>query len=83
MSRYAGSVRRVDLALIAQTRADLASGAAREARTAAGIRQSEMAAAIGVARSTVSQWESGLRAPDGDHALAYGRLIRDLAKLAA
>ena len=72
-----------DLALIAQMRADLASGRAREAREAAGVRQSEVAAALGVSRPAVSQWESGKSAPDTAHALAYGRLLRDLAKLAA
>jgi DNA-binding transcriptional regulator YiaG len=76
-------VRRADLALIAQTRADLASGAARRARSAIGLRQGEVAAAIGVGRSTVTQWESGKRVPDSAHALAYGRLLRDLARRAA
>lgn len=72
-----------ELTLIAQTRADLVSGRARDAREAAGVRQSEVAAALGVSRPAVSQWESGKSAPDTAHALAYGRLLRDLARLAA
>jgi DNA-binding XRE family transcriptional regulator len=76
-------MRPADLALIAQTRTDLASGRARAAREAAGVRQSEVAAAIGVSRPAVSQWESGKSAPGTAHALAYGRLFRDLARRAA
>lgn len=72
-----------DLALIAQTRADLRSGCAREARAAAGVRQSEVAETLGVTRTAVSHWEAGRSTPDSAHALAYGRLLRDLAKLAA
>lgn len=72
-----------DLALIAQTRADLRAGRAREARAAAGVRQSEVAEALSVTRTAVSHWEAGRSAPDSGHALAYGKLLRDLAKLAA
>lgn len=72
-----------DLALIAQTRADLRSGRAREARAVAGVRQSEVAEALSVTRTAVSHWEAGRSTPDSGHALAYGRLLRDLARLAA
>jgi DNA-binding XRE family transcriptional regulator len=76
-------VRPSDLALIAQVRGDLASGRARETRDAAGLTQSEAAAALGVSRQALSKWERGSSVPDTAHALAYGRLLRDLAKLAA
>jgi transcriptional regulator with XRE-family HTH domain len=76
-------MRPADLALIAQARADLRSGRARELREAAGIHQGEVAAVVGVSRVAVSQWEAGVTAPTTGHALAYGRLLRDLAKRAA
>lgn len=73
-------MRPADLALIAQTRADLKSGRAREA---AGIHQGEVAAVVGVSRVAISQWEAGVTAPTTAHTLAYGRLLRDLARRAA
>lgn len=76
-------MRKADLALIAATRAQLADGSARLARIAAGIRQREMASALGVGASTVSQWESGKRVPSAGHALEYGRLLKQLGKKAA
>jgi DNA-binding XRE family transcriptional regulator len=76
-------VRPTDLALIAQTRADLASGRAREARRAAGLHQQEIAGALGVSRQAVTGWEAGKRVPSSVHALAYGRLLRQLARRAA
>jgi DNA-binding XRE family transcriptional regulator len=76
-------MRPADLAMIAQTRADLASGNARLAREAAKITQGEAASALGVSRSGVSHWESGRSVPSAEHALAYGRLLRQLARKAA
>lgn len=77
------AMRPADLAIIMVTRADLKSGAAREARDAAGIRQSEFASALGVSRAAVCHWETGRAVPSAEHALAYGRLLRSLAKAAA
>jgi transcriptional regulator with XRE-family HTH domain len=76
-------VTRRDLALITETRAALADGSARSRRTLAGIRQVELAALLGVAQSTVSQWESGKRVPDAGDALAYGRALAALGRRAA
>jgi DNA-binding XRE family transcriptional regulator len=76
-------VRPADLALIAQTRADLSSGRAREARRLAGLHQHEIAEALGVSRQAVTGWEAGKRAPSSAHALAYGKLLRQLARRAA
>ena len=76
-------VRPADLSLIAQTRADLRSGRAREAREAASIRLGEAAQSLGVSHAAVSQWESGRTVPTAAHALAYGKLLRDLARRAA
>lgn len=81
--RYANLMRPADLALISATRADLKSGRATIARTAAGIRQFEVAGALGVTRAAVSHWEAGRSVPSAEHALAYGRLLRQLGKAAA
>jgi DNA-binding transcriptional regulator YiaG len=76
-------MRAAELVLISQTRADLASGAARQAREAVRISQREAAEALGVTQSAVSHWETGRSVPSGDLALAYGRLLRQLARKAA
>lgn len=70
---------RRELALIAETRAALASGSARQARLAAGVRVREMAAVLGVTPQAVSQWETGHRVPDAAHALAYGKAAAAVA----
>jgi DNA-binding transcriptional regulator YiaG len=49
----------------------------------ASVSAAEIARALGVSRTTVGDWETGRRVPTAAHALAYGRLLRDLAKLAA
>lgn len=76
-------MRAADALLIARTRADLASGDARTARAAARMSQADVAATLGVARSAVGHWESGRSVPSAEHALAYGRLLRQLGKAAA
>jgi DNA-binding XRE family transcriptional regulator len=76
-------VRPADVAAVSQIRAELASGAARTARIATGARQSDIAEALGVDRSAVGHWETGKSVPSAEHALAYSRLLRQLAKKAA
>lgn len=76
-------MRAADLALIVSIRADLASGAARAERAQAGVNQTEVAAALGVSRQAVSQWETGRKVPSAEHALAYGKLLRQLGRKAA
>lgn len=76
-------MRTADLAAVADTRQQLSDGRARQARIAAGVRQAELAAALGVHRSAVGHWESGRCVPSAAHALAYGRLLRQLAGKAA
>jgi DNA-binding XRE family transcriptional regulator len=73
-------MRPADLAVIAQTRADLASGSARAARVALKIGQGEIAEAMGVHRSAVGHWEAGRCIPSAAHALAYAKLLRQLAR---
>jgi len=72
-----------ELTLIQETRAALADGSAKRRREEAGIRQVEMAAAIGKGQPTVSQWENGLRVPAADDALAYGKALAALERRAA
>jgi transcriptional regulator with XRE-family HTH domain len=76
-------VNRRELAIIAATRAALADGTARARREAAGIRQREIAAVIGVGAPAVSQWESGKRTPGAANALAYGKALTAVGKPAA
>jgi DNA-binding transcriptional regulator YiaG len=76
-------MRPADLVLVAQVRADLASGAARLAREAVMVTQVELASALGVHQSAVSHWESGRSVPFAEHALAYGRLLARLTGKAA
>lgn len=59
---------------------DLAqSGCGRRIRVASGLSQAEVAAAIGVSPVAISRWEAGERRPRGAGAVAYARLLRDLA----
>jgi DNA-binding XRE family transcriptional regulator len=76
-------MRRSDLQLIAEARTRAASGAARRLRVAAGLSQQNVASAVGVDQATVAGWESGRFLPKGKHAIAYGRLLRDLANWTA
>lgn len=76
-------MRPADVAAISRTRADLASGAARQAREAAKVTQAEMASALGVSRSALGHWETGRSVPSAEHALAYGRLLARLGRKAA
>lgn len=48
-------------------------------RERAHLSQAELAEALGVARSTVSRWEAGLRGPRGVKAAAYSDLLDRLA----
>jgi DNA-binding transcriptional regulator YiaG len=48
-------------------------------RERANVTQAELAEALGVARSTVSRWEAGLRGPRGAHADGYSELLDRLA----
>jgi DNA-binding transcriptional regulator YiaG len=76
-------VRQSDLTAIARIRAELRSGDARRVRQAAGVSAAEVARIIRVSRATVSDWESGHKTPTGEHALAYGKLLRQLTGRAA
>jgi transcriptional regulator with XRE-family HTH domain len=69
-----------ELVLLMEARDAARSGRARRLRTATGLSQAEVAAVIGVSSFAVSRWESGDRRPRGAPAIAYARLLRDLAR---
>jgi transcriptional regulator with XRE-family HTH domain len=69
-----------DIVLLVEARDAAASGRATRLRLTAGLSQAELAAAIGVSAATVSRWESGDRRPHGATAVAYARLLRQLAE---
>lgn len=78
------------VALIAEIRAALADGSARERRLAARIKVVEMAAASGATPAAISQWERQdpetgrpLRVPGAEHALAYWRALTAAERAAA
>jgi HTH-type transcriptional regulator/antitoxin HipB len=54
---------------------DYLSGAIRAARRRAGLSQAELAAALGVRQSSVSQWERGSTRPSTDHLLALTSVL--------
>lgn len=72
-----------ELVIVAEAREAAASGAARRARLGARLTQQEVASACGVSAKTVAMWETGQRTPSGTPALEYGRLLRQLARMAA
>lgn len=76
-------MRQSDLTAAAVIRAALQSGECRRDRKAARVSAAEIAQALGVSRTTVGDWEAGRKMPTAAHALAYGRLLRDLARRAA
>ena len=73
-------MRAADVVMVAQIRADLRSGRAREARRATHAGQREFALALGVSRAAISHWEGGRSVPSAEHALAYRRLLDRLMK---
>jgi DNA-binding transcriptional regulator YiaG len=65
---------------VAQLRADLASGRAREIRERARLSQAEVALALGVDQPTVARWEAG-RMPRREHATRYADFLWQLDQL--
>ena len=72
-----------DALLLAEVRVSCRAGSARLTRIAARLTQREIGSACGVTAQTVALWENGKRTPTGDPALAYGKLLRQLARKAA
>lgn len=76
-------MRPADLILIAEARKAAVDGTAARARQAARLTQAEVGKACGVSGATVALWETGQRSPRTEAALAYGRLLRELAAMTA
>jgi DNA-binding transcriptional regulator YiaG len=72
-----------ELLIIAEAREAADSGTARAARTGARLTQREIGSACGVSAKTVAMWETGQRTPQGAAALAYGKVLRELARKTA
>lgn len=72
-----------DAARIAEVRHCAATGEARRIRLKSRLAIADVARALGTDPSTVSRWEAGQRRPRGAAALAYGRLLARLDKVAA
>lgn len=69
-----------DLERLRIARAACRTGQARQLRQGAGLSQSEIAAAVGVAQPTVAMWETGQRVPRGTPALRYAAILERLAR---
>ncbi len=76
-------MRRSDLQIIAEARQRARDGRARQLRERTCLTQEHVALVCGVTQQAVALWETGERLPRGGHALAYGRLLRDMASWAA
>jgi len=57
------------------------SGKGQAFRERAGLSRADVAREVKVHQSTIGRWEEGTRAPRGDAALRYGRLLRRLGAL--
>lgn len=71
-----------DLVMLSFVRNMCKNGTARMIRMKAGLSLAEVGSALDppVGAPTVLRWERGERAPHGEKALAYGRLLEELAK---
>ncbi len=72
-----------DLHELAQGRVLIRSGVPRAVRKKLGLSLAEVAASVGVTRSSVLRWETGETAPRSAAALRYVAEIRRLRRLAA
>lgn len=68
-----------DAALVAKARGLAASGEARRIRVAHNVPIGDMARTVGVTVNTVWRWENGVRAPRGETAIRYARVLATLA----
>jgi DNA-binding transcriptional regulator YiaG len=71
----------MDILAVAQLRADLRSGRAKEIRERAHLSLAEVARALKTDPSAVWGWESGRRVPRGENATRYADLLWQLDKL--
>lgn len=71
-----------DLPTVALIRRMAGDGAARQIREQARLSLHDVAAAVGVADSTVCRWETGKRLPRGELALRYAAALAEVAVVA-
>lgn len=69
-----------DLIDLADARRAALDGSARAIRLSAGLSETEVGGAAGVAGPTISRWERGLRQPRGLAAVRWIRLLRRLER---
>ncbi len=68
-----------DIKLLIAAREASASGRGAQLRKAANLSQVEIGNACGVSAPCVCRWEDGTRRPTGAAAVAYGRVLREIA----
>ena len=73
-------MRASNLNLLIEARAAAGNGRAARIRELAGLSQAEVADLIGVTPAAISRWEAGERRPTGERAVAYGRVLRQIAQ---
>lgn len=69
-----------EVLILAQLRADLASGRARQIRENARLSQADIARALGTNVPTVTRWEGGV-CPRRENAIKYATLLRQLDEI--
>lgn len=69
-----------ELALLIEGRTAASSGRGERLRKAAGLNQSDLARLVGVTPAAVNRWESGIRTPNGDSAIAYAKALRRISR---
>jgi DNA-binding XRE family transcriptional regulator len=68
-----------EVTLLIEARQACMTGAGARLRKQAGLTKSEVARVVGVTPAAGLRWESGVARPGEHNALAYGRLLRQLA----
>ncbi|MCU1591669.1 MAG: hypothetical protein JWP11_2925 [Frankiales bacterium] len=68
-----------EIVLLVRVRRLAKSGEAQALRLAAGLSLREVADAVGISHSNLWRWEAGKRAPRGPAAVAWARLLDELA----
>jgi DNA-binding XRE family transcriptional regulator len=73
-------MRHADLLMLTEMRESCTTGVARKLREAARLTQREVGESCDVSGQTIALWETGKRTPTGAPALAYAKLLRQLAR---
>jgi DNA-binding XRE family transcriptional regulator len=73
----------LELELLIEGRAATSSGRGQQLRKAAGLSCADVARLVGVTQPAISRSEAGERMPNARCAVAYARVLRQLARLVA